>query len=77
MDIAHRWYGFPTRESAQARYDRADYVPRLPYPCYDGIKNVLRIHDSLAMRLNAAEDLYDDSLLRELIDSGFAEELGL
>jgi ABC-type nitrate/sulfonate/bicarbonate transport system substrate-binding protein len=77
VEIAQRWYGFPSRDFAQARYDRADYAPKLPCPCYEGIENAMRIHDSLAMRLNDPEDRYDDSLLRELIDSGFAAELAL
>lgn len=75
LDIAVRWYGIPSLEMARGRYDRADYVPRKPYPCYDGIMNVMRIHDSHEMRQYKIEDLYDDSLLRGLDEGGFIDRL--
>jgi NitT/TauT family transport system substrate-binding protein len=75
LDVAVRWYGIPDLETAKGRYDRADYVPRKPFPCYEGIVNSMRIHDSHEMRQYEAEDFYDDSLLRELDASGFIDEL--
>ena len=75
IDIAMRWYGFPTLEMAQGRYARADYVPLKPYPCYQGIENTMRIHDSHEMRQYKPEDFYDDSLLKELDQSGFIDAL--
>jgi len=74
VDVAMRWYGFPDRAIAQGRYDRADYLPRIPYPCYDGIENTMRIHDSHEMRQYEVEDFFNDSLLRELDDSGFIDD---
>ena len=75
IDVALRWYGIPDRETAEGRYQRADYVPRKPYPCYEGIENTMRIHDSHEMRKYQASDFYDDSLIRELNDSGFIDGL--
>ena len=75
VDVAHRWYGFPDRSMAEARYQRADYVPRKPYPCFEGINNTMRIHDSHEMRQYKATDFYDDSLIRELDESGFIDAL--
>ena len=75
IEVAMRWYGFPDREIAEGRYQRADYVPRKPYPCYEGIKNTLRIHDSHEMRKYEGSDFYDDSLIRELDESGFIDEV--
>ena len=75
VDTAFRWYGYPDLEFARGRYQRADYVPRKPYPCYEGIINTMRIHDSHAMRQYTAQDFYDDSLIRELDQSGFIDSL--
>jgi len=75
IDTAVRWYGFPSREFARSRYERADYVPLKPYPCYAGIANTMRIHDSHEMRQYQVEDFYDDSILGELDRSGFIDQL--
>lgn len=75
VDIAYRWYGFPDREFAWARLDRADYVTRTPFPCYTGIENTMQVHDSHAMRQHRAADFFDDSLIRELSDSGFIDSV--
>ncbi len=75
IDIANNWYGTPSREIAEGRYKRADYVPSMPYPCYQGIRNTIRLHDSHEMRKYNASYFYDDSLLRELETSGFIGSL--
>jgi ABC-type nitrate/sulfonate/bicarbonate transport system substrate-binding protein len=75
IEIAQRWYGFPDPDMARERYQRADYVRREPFPCYQGIENTMRIHDSHAMRQYQPSDFYDDSLLRELAESGFIDSL--
>lgn len=75
IDIAQEWYGFPDREYAEGRYARADYVLRVPEPCYEGVANTLRIHDSHAMRQYEAGDFYDASLLRELLNTTFLDDL--
>ena len=75
VDIALRWYGIPDRAMAEGRYQRADYVPRKPYPCIEGINNTMRIHDSHAMRQYQDTDFYDNSLISELDESGFIDAL--
>ena len=60
---------------AEARYNRTDYIPRKPYPCYEGIRNTMELHDSNEMRRYTPEDFYDDSLMRELDESGFIDSL--
>ena len=74
IDIAARWYGH-TEAIARGRYERADYVPRIPYPCYEGIANVMRIYDSHEMRRHSETDFFDDSVLEQIVKSGFVEEL--
>ena len=75
LDVMARWNGITDRELAETRYERADYLPRKPYPCREGIQNTLALYDSNEMRRYAAEDLYDDSFIRELDESGFIDSL--
>jgi hypothetical protein len=55
-------------------YDRSA-VPRIPYPCYDGIRRTMEVYDSHQMRQYQPEDFYDDSLLRELDEAGFVDSV--
>lgn len=71
LDVLQRWNGV-TRRYAEVMYDRAA-IPRVPYPCYDGIRRTMALYDSHAMRALKPEDFYDDSLLRELEASGFVD----
>ena len=62
-------------ELGETIYDRGDFLPRKPYPCYDGIKKAMEVYDSNEMRRYKPEDFYDDSLMRELDESGFLDSL--
>ena len=75
MDILERWHGIDNPEIAAEVYASGAYIPRRPYPCYEGIRASMRRYDSLEMRKYSAEDFYDDRLLRELDESGFIEAL--
>ena len=74
LDVLARWNGMKM-EIAESRYKRTDYVPRKPYPCYEGIKNTMQLHDSNEMRRYTMQDFYDDNLMRELDESGFLDGL--
>jgi ABC-type nitrate/sulfonate/bicarbonate transport system substrate-binding protein len=74
LDVLGKWYGMNV-EIAESRYNRTDYIPRKPYPCYDGIKNTMQLHDSNEMRRYRMEDFYDDSLIRDLDERGLFDDL--
>ena len=74
LDVMMRWYGM-NRQLAEDRYKRADYIPRKPYPCINGVKKAMEFYDSEEMRRYQPEDFYDDSLMRELDESGFLDRL--
>ncbi len=74
LEVLANWYGWDM-DFADARYQRTDYVPRKPYPCSEGIRNTMELHDSNEMRRYTPEDFYDDSLMRELDESGFIDSL--
>jgi len=74
MDVLVRWNGVPP-ENARAVYERGATFSKKPYPCYDGIENVMRLYDSHEMRRYQGSDFYDDILLRELDEEGFIDLL--
>jgi ABC-type nitrate/sulfonate/bicarbonate transport system substrate-binding protein len=75
LQVMARWYGIRDREIAETIYDRGAWIPRKPYPCYEGIERTFEFYDSNELRRYTAEDFYDDSIMREIDESGFIEEL--
>ena len=74
LDVLVKWEGMD-RELAESRYRRTDYIPRKPYPCIEGVEKTMELYDSEEMRRYQPEDFYDDSLMRELDESGFLDGL--
>ena len=70
-----KWYGFTDYEVQSIIYNGAVEMPRAPYPNVEGIKKVMELYDSNAMRRYKAEDFYDDSFMKELDESGFIDNL--
>ena len=75
LDVMARWYGIEDAAEREAIYERGQWMPRKPYPCYEGTEETLRMYDSLEMRKHDPQDFYDDSIIRELDDSGFLDGL--
>ena len=73
--VMAKWNRHMADDLADTVYDRGDSFPRKPYPCYEGVKKTMEIYDSNEMRRYAPEDFYDDSLMRELDESGFLDRL--
>ena len=73
--VMAKWNGLMGDEAAETIYDRGDSFPRKPFPCYDGVKKTMDLYDSNEMRRYKPEDFYDDSLMRELDESGFLDRL--
>lgn len=74
LDVLARWNGVTDRAVANARYDDATFVPRVPAPCLDGMRATMELYDSPEMRKHAITDFYDDSLMREIEQSGFVDQ---
>jgi ABC-type nitrate/sulfonate/bicarbonate transport system substrate-binding protein len=75
MAVMEKWYGIPDRKYAETLYSRGAWIPKKPYPCYDGFKKTMEFYDSLEMRRHKPEDFYDDSFVKELDASGFIDAL--
>ena len=74
LDALTRLYGLD-RGTAETYYERTDYIPRTPFPCVEGVKNVMEVLDLEQWRQRKPEEFYDDSFMRELDQSGFLDSL--
>jgi ABC-type nitrate/sulfonate/bicarbonate transport system substrate-binding protein len=72
--VMMKWHGMD-RETANVIYTQGMALQRKPYPCYDGIKKTMELFDSNEMRKYKATDFYDDSILKEIDQSGFIDKL--
>lgn len=70
-----KYYNFTDREVQQVIYNGSKDMPRKPYPPVEGIKRIMELYDSNAMRRYKPEDFYDDSFMKELDQSGFLDSL--
>ena len=75
MQVMEKWYGIEDKQYAKTLYDRGAWIPRKPYPCYEGFKKTTELYDSNEMRKHSPSEFYDDSLMREIDASGFIDNL--
>ena len=75
LEVLAKWHGITDRAYAETVYEGGRWIPRKPYPCYEGIMKAMERYDSNAMRKYKLEDFYDDRLMRELDESGFIDSL--
>jgi NitT/TauT family transport system substrate-binding protein len=70
-----KWYNIKETEQQLMIWRYADSLPRKPYPAVEGIKKVMELFDSHEMRKYKPQDFYDDSIVKELDQSGFIDNL--
>jgi ABC-type nitrate/sulfonate/bicarbonate transport system substrate-binding protein len=75
VQVIADWYGTDDMVFAQTIYARGAWLPRKPYPCYEGYTKTMELYDTNEMRRYKATDFYDDSLMREIDESGFIDAL--
>ncbi|MDA2933957.1 ABC transporter substrate-binding protein [Acidobacteria bacterium AH-259-D05] len=75
LHVMSKWHGIKDREVAEIIYAGGKEMSRKPYPCVEGIKKTMELFDSNEMRRYKQEDFYDDSLMREIDESGFIDSL--
>jgi hypothetical protein len=73
LRVMAKWNGITDTDIASHAYERGQWMSKKPYPCYDGIDNTFEMYDSNEMRQFKPTDFYDDSLIRELDQSGFID----
>ncbi len=74
LNVLEEWHGM-NRAFAEVVYEGGKWIPRKPYPCYEGIEKSMERYDWKETHKYTPEDFYDDSLMRELDDSGFIDNL--
>lgn len=70
-----KWYGMKNPEARALFYTELLKVEEKPYPPYEGIKMIMRLYDGLEMRKYTPEFFYDDTIVRELDESGYIDSL--
>jgi ABC-type nitrate/sulfonate/bicarbonate transport system substrate-binding protein len=75
LHVMAKWHGITDREVAEIIYAGGKEMSRKPYPCVEGIRKTMELFDSNEMRTYKLEDFYDDSLMREIDESGFIDSL--
>jgi ABC-type nitrate/sulfonate/bicarbonate transport system substrate-binding protein len=75
FQVMEEWFGYRDIEFMRAVYAQGAWIPKTPYPCYDGLRRTAEFYDSAAMRRTTPEDFFDDSIMRELDQSGFIDAL--
>lgn len=70
-----KWYGVRDPETLEKMYQTVEILPRKPYPSVEGIKLIMETYGGPAMEGFSVEDFYDDSLMREIDESGFIDAL--
>jgi len=75
LDVLDKWHGITDQAYAEIVYEGGKWIPPKPYPCYEGIEMSMERYDWKETHNYSPEDFYDDSLMRELDDSGFIDSL--
>lgn len=75
LGVLDRWHGITDQAYADIVYEGGKWIPPKPYPCYEGIEKSMERYDWKETHKYTPEDFYDDSLMRELDDSGFIDSL--
>lgn len=71
----NKWFQMNDPELLEFFYAEASKLPSKPYPPYAGLERMMEIYDSHEMRKYNVEYFYDDSIIRELDESGFIDSL--
>jgi ABC-type nitrate/sulfonate/bicarbonate transport system substrate-binding protein len=70
-----KWFQISDPDLLEHFYREAEKLPSKPYPPYAGLKKVMQIYDSHEMRKYTVEHFYDDSIMKELDESGYIDSL--
>ncbi|MGY8814286.1 MAG: ABC transporter substrate-binding protein [Gammaproteobacteria bacterium] len=71
-----KWYGVSDPAIQKQMYAYIDDLPKKPYPSVGGIKLIMDTYEDIPEMQNfITEDFYDDSLMREIDESGFIDAL--
>lgn len=70
-----KWFQMTDPELLDFFYAEAAKLPSKPYPPTEGLKRMMEIYDSHEMRQYDIKHFYDDTIIRELDESGYIDSL--
>jgi NitT/TauT family transport system substrate-binding protein len=71
-----KWYGMKTQEARDLFYTELLKMDSKPYPPYKGTKMIMQFYGGWDARTNFnPEDFYDDTIIKELDESGYIDSL--
>jgi NitT/TauT family transport system substrate-binding protein len=70
-----KWFNITDPQTQDLMFAAVKEFPAKPYPAVDGIKGVMAMYDSPAMREHQAEEFYDNSFIADLDKSGYLDKL--
>jgi NitT/TauT family transport system substrate-binding protein len=68
-----KWFNIKDPVTQERMYGFVAEFPDKPYPSVEGIKAMMALYDSPAMRAHRAEDFYDSSFVKDLDRSGYLD----
>jgi NitT/TauT family transport system substrate-binding protein len=73
--VLREWNGVSDPQIAQDIVDRGAWLPKKPYACVRGFEKTKELFQDMGTDRFQASDFYDNSIMQELDDSGFLDEL--
>ena len=70
-----KWFNISDPEVVDMMHEEVEGIVEKPYPTVDGIMHTMDIYDFHEMQQRRAEDFYDSSIIAELDESGFIDDL--
>lgn len=71
--VLEKWYGITDEAQARGMYAETEGWELKPYPAVAGIALLKELYDHEALQSRTVESFYDDSIIRELDESGFID----
>jgi len=68
-----KWFNIKDPVTQERMYRFVAEFPDKPYPSVEGIKAMMALYDSPAMRAHRAEDFYDSSFVKDLDRNGYLD----
>lgn len=70
-----KWFNITDPEVVDMMHEEVEGIVEKPYPALDGILNTMAVYNFREMQQHQAEDFYDASIVTELDENGFIDDL--
>jgi ABC-type nitrate/sulfonate/bicarbonate transport system substrate-binding protein len=70
-----KWFNITDPEVVDMMHEEVEGIVEKPYPTVDGIRNTMAVYNFHEMQQRQVDDFYDASIVTELDESGFIDDL--